>query len=309
MKILVTGGAGFIGSHIADRLLAHQHEVLIVDNLSRGDKRNLPAQAAFYQLDIRDSALQDLLIRERPDVICHLAAQMDVRHSVADPLDDATINILGLLNLVEGARSAGTRALIFASTGGAIYGEADLVPTPEDYPAHPLSPYGVAKLSSELYLEYYRQVHGLQYVALRLANVYGPRQDPFGEAGVVAIFSERMLRGEQPVINGDGLNTRDYIYVDDVVDATMLAIGHRGSGVFNVGTGIETTVNEIFHRLRHLTGADVEEIHGPPKAGEQRRSALDCRRLRALGWTAKVDLDEGLRRTVAFFRERVLSYP
>lgn len=304
MKILITGGAGFIGSHVADRLLAAGHDILIVDNLSHGREENLPAESRFYRLDIRDSAARDLITTERPDVICHFAAQMDVRHSVADPVDDASINILGLLNLMEGARTAGTRRIIFASTGGAIYGEADIVPTPEDYPARPLSPYGVAKLSSEVYLEYYRQIHGIEYVALRLANVYGPRQDPYGEAGVVAIFSERMLRNEQPIINGDGFNTRDYVYIDDVVEATLLALQMPSSGVFNVGTGVETTVNEIFQRLRRLTGADVKEIHGPPKPGEQRRSVLDSGRLRAFGWKPQVDLEEGLRRTVDFFRAR-----
>jgi UDP-glucose 4-epimerase len=307
VKILVTGGAGFIGSHIADRLVADGHSVIVVDNLSRGHREFVPETAAFHQLDIRDAAVRELIVREKPAVICHLAAQIDVRQSVADPVADASVNILGTLNVVEGAREAGTRRVIFSSTGGAIYGEAEVVPTPETYPARPLSPYGSAKLSSEVYLDYYQQVYGLSYAALRFANVYGPRQDPHGEAGVVAIFAERMLRGEQPIIHGDGLNTRDYVYVGDVVSAAAHLIDKDVSGAFNVGTGKETTVNEIFRRLRDLTGAAVEEVHGPAKVGEQRRSALDCARLRSLGWSPSVDLEEGLRRTVAYFGERVAT--
>jgi UDP-glucose 4-epimerase len=246
-----------------------------------------------------------LITSERPEAICHWAAQIDVRHSVADPAADASINILGLLNLLEAAREAGTRRVIFASTGGAIYGEADVIPTPETYVARPMSPYGAAKFSSEVYLGYYQQIYGISYIALRFANVYGPRQDPHGEAGVVAIFAERMLKGEQPVIFGDGLNTRDYVYVGDVVEAAALALTRDDSGALNVGTGIESTVNDIFRKLRSLTGSKVEEVHAEAKAGEQRRSCLDSSRLRDLGWAPQVDLDEGLSRTVAFFQDRI----
>jgi UDP-glucose 4-epimerase len=305
LKILVTGGAGFIGSNLVDRVVADGHAVIVVDDLSRGHAEFVPEGVRFEQLDIRDERMRGLISQERPEAIYHFAAQIDVRQSVADPVNDASINILGMLNLLEAAREAGTRRVIFASTGGAIYGEADVIPTPETYPARPLSPYGSAKLSSEIYLEYYKQVYGISYMALRFANVYGPRQDPHGEAGVVAIFAERMLRGEQPVIHGDGLNTRDYVFVGDVVDAAVRSLIWEESGSLNVGTGVETTVNEIFSRLRSLTGAEVEEVHGPAKAGEQRRSSLDSSRLRAFGWTPSVDIEEGLRRTVAYFKDRL----
>jgi UDP-glucose 4-epimerase len=227
---------------------------------------------------------------------------MDVRRSVADPVFDASVNVLGLLTLLEAALRHGTKKVLFASTGGAIYGEQDYFPADERHPTRPVSPYGVAKLTTEQYLHYYRVVHGIEYVSLRYANVYGPRQNPEGEAGVVAIFIRRMLRGEQPVINGDGAQTRDYVYVGDVVRANLLALEYRGSSVFNVGTGVETDVNTLFRQIRTLTRSTCQERHGEAKKGEQQRSVLDAGKLaRELGWSVSTDLEEGLRKTVEYF--------
>jgi len=303
MKILVTGGAGFIGSHLVDAFVERGHAVSIIDDLSTGRRRNLNPAADFVQADIRDPAAVDALFgRGKFDVVCHHAAQMDVRRSVADPVFDASVNVLGVLTLLEAALRHGTRKVLFASTGGAIYGEQDTFPADERHPTRPVSPYGVAKLTTEQYLHYYRVVHGLEYVCLRYANVYGPRQNPEGEAGVVAIFVRRMLRGEQPVINGDGAQTRDYVYVGDVVRANLLALEHAGSSVFNVGTGVETDVNTLFRHIRSLTRSRCEEKHGEAKKGEQMRSVLDARKAaRELGWSVSVTLEEGLRRTVEYF--------
>jgi len=304
MRILITGGAGFIGSHIADACLAAGHSVTIVDDLSTGRMRNVPPAAAFVKADIRDREALAAVFRDgKFDVVNHQAAQMDVRHSVNDPAHDASVNIVGMLTLLETAREHGVRRVIFASSGGAMYGEQDVFPAAEDHPARPISPYGVAKLTTEKYLYYYDAVHGIKAVCLRYANVYGPRQNPEGEAGVVAIFTGRMLRGEQPLINGEGTQTRDYVYVGDVARANLLALGVRGSAAFNIGTGRETDVNTIFRVLVRLTGSRAAERHGPAKAGEQLRSVLDVRAAAAgLGWAPQVTLDEGLARTVEYFR-------
>jgi len=304
MRILVTGGAGFIGSHVVEAYLAAGHEVLVVDSLSSGKRGNLPSKARFEELDLRDKGLAGLCGKFRPQVVCHQAAQVDVRRSVADPVFDAEVNILGMLNLLDAARAGGATKFVFASSGGAIYGEQAVFPAPETHPQSPCSPYGVSKLAGEKYLGYYRQVYGLPFVALRYANVYGPRQDPFGEAGVVAIFASKLLRGEQPVINGDGLQTRDYVFVADVARANLLALRPEVSGAFNIATGRETTVVELFQELRRLIGSECPEAHGPAKAGEQRRSVLDARLAAGrLGWRPEVDLSQGLAQTVAWFRE------
>lgn len=307
MRILVTGGAGFIGSHLVDAFLADGHSVAIVDNLSTGTRENINSAAHFYEADIRDAdAVDAIFARERPEVLCHQAAQLDVRKSVADPAYDAEVNVVGTLRLLQAGREYDLRKVLFASTGGAIYGEADVIPTPEAYPAAPISPYGVAKLAVEHYLHYYQVIHGLPYVALRYANVYGPRQNPHGEAGVVAIFAERLLRGEPATINGDGRNSRDYVYVGDVVAANRRALTGDHTGPYNVGTGTETDVNTIFQQLNRLTEADAEERHGEPKAGEQRRSCLSWEKIaRDLGWRPDVPLDAGLARTVEFFLAKV----
>ncbi len=306
MNILVTGGAGFIGSHVVDAYIELGHNVVVVDNLSTGSIENLNPNAKFYQLDIRDDKVEGIFKLEKIDVVNHHAAQMDVRKSVEDPIYDADVNIIGSLKLLQFSIKYGVKKFIFASTGGAIYGEQDYFPADEEHPTRPLSPYGVAKLTVEKYLYFYKEVHGLNYVALRYANIYGPRQNPHGEAGVVAIFTSKMLKGEQPIINGDGFQTRDYTYVGDVVRANVLALNYDKSDIFNIGTGLETDVNTLFHKLKSLTGANCEEFHGPAKPGEQRRSVISYDKIyKTLGWKPEVSLDEGLRLTVEFFKNKL----
>ena len=305
MKIVVTGGAGFIASHVTDGFIAAGHDVTVIDDLSSGQRENLNPKATFYQLDVQDPGVAEVFRRERPAVLCHHAAQMDVRRSVADPIFDARVNLLGILNLLEQGRQHGLTRVVFASTGGAIYGEQDVFPAPETHKTEPLSPYGIAKLASERYLFFYAATYGISYAALRYANVYGPRQNPHGEAGVVAIFTEKLLRGEQPLINGDGKQTRDYVYVGDLVRANLAALTADFTGAVNLGTGIETDVNTLFGFLCRLCGAQAPERHGPSKPGEQQRSVIDNSLAgRVLGWRPKVSLEEGLRDTVAFFRAR-----
>ncbi len=303
MRILVTGGAGFIGSHIAEAYLAQGHQVTVLDNLSKGKRENIPNGAEFIEGDIRDRKVRELLADLKIEVINHHAAQMDVRFSVADPLFDAEVNILGMLNLLEGARAAGVKQFIFASTGGAVYGEQEQFPAPEEHPLRPLSPYGITKLTGEKYLFYYNQVHGLNYFVLRYSNVYGPRQNPHGEAGVVAIFCNKMLAGEQPVINGDGTQTRDYVYVKDVVKANLAALGYPQPEVVNIGTAKETDVNTIFRVIRDAINPEIPEYHGPPKAGEQQRSVVAIEKAaRVLNWKPEYSLEEGLAETVEWFK-------
>ncbi len=306
MNILVTGGAGFIASHIVDAYLALGHTVSVIDNLTTGRRENINPRARFHEIDIRDApAVARLFAGGLFDVVNHHAAQMDVRKSVADPVYDASVNLLGALTLLQSAVASGVRRVIFASSGGAIYGEQDYFPADELHPTRPISPYGVAKLSTEEYLYYYRAIHGLGTVCLRYANVYGPRQNPEGEAGVVAIFASKMLAGDQPVINGPGTQTRDYVYVADVVRANVLALTCTEPAVFNVGTGLETDVMRLFKVLRSATGASCAERHAEAKRGEQLRSVLDNAKIRKdLGWTPAVSLDEGIAATVEYFRRR-----
>ena len=305
MKILVTGGAGFIASHVADACIAGGNAVVIVDDLSMGKMENVNPKARFEQTDIRDDTIGDLFRAEKFDVVIHHAAQMDVRKSVEDPGFDASVNILGTLNLLEQSRKSGVKKFVFASTGGAIYGEQDYFPADEKHPVRPLSPYGISKLAIEKYLFYYGETYGLQYVSLRYGNVYGPRQNPHGEAGVIAIFTQKMLAGSQPLINGDGLQTRDYVYVGDVVTANMFALRYAGSRIFNVGTGIETDVNTLFRSLNELTGSGCKESHGPTKKGEQARSVIDAALLsKTAGWTAATNLRDGLGQTVEYFKSK-----
>jgi UDP-glucose 4-epimerase len=306
MKILVTGGAGFIGSHLVDGFIHEGHDVVVIDNLLMGQMENLNKQAKFYLMDIRDATLCKVFELEKFDVVCHQAAQMDVRKSVADPLFDADVNVKGTLNLLQNCVEFGIKKVLFASTGGAIYGEQDVFPCDETHPTRPVSPYGITKLCVEKYLFYYANEFGLNHVILRYANVYGPRQNPHGEAGVVAIFTKKLLSGDQPVINGDGKQTRDYVYVADVVSANVCALHYPQNSIFNVGTALESDVNEIFSHLNRLTGEKAKEHHGPPKGGEQRRSVISYEKAkRDMGWEPRMKLKEGLERTVAFFKGKV----
>jgi UDP-glucose 4-epimerase len=303
MRILVTGGAGFIGSNVADAFIARGHEVAVLDDLSSGKRENVPTGALFAEHDIRASEVKGLVESFHPDVLCHHAAQIDVRRSVADPGYDAEVNIVGSLRLLELCRAAGTRRVLFASTGGAIYGEQDCFPATEAHPARPVSPYGVAKLSVEHYLHYYGVEHGFRSTCLRYANVYGPRQNAHGEAGVVAIFSNRILGGETSTINGKGEQTRDFVYVADVAQANVLVLEKDLVGAFNVGTGIETSVNALYDAIRRAAGSDVEATRGPAKPGEQLRSSLDSSLLESkTGFRPRTPLETGLRETVEYFR-------
>jgi len=302
--VCITGGAGFIGSHLAAAFVGQGCRVLVIDDLSSGRRENLPAEAEFHPLDIRSPEAAELLAGAGPDLLVHQAAQMDVRRSVADPVFDADVNVVGSLNLFEAARRGGVSQILFASTGGVIYGEQERLPTPEDVALCPLCPYGVAKLAIERYLFYYCATYGIDAACLRYANVYGERQNPHGEAGVVAIFLNHLLAGRRPTIHGDGEQTRDYIHVSDVVRANLAAVGRKGFLTYNVGTGRETSVVELFRELAAVTGIDIEPRFGPAKSGEQRRSAIDSGRLRAeLGVADPLELREGLRRTAAWFRE------
>ncbi|MDL1892004.1 NAD-dependent epimerase/dehydratase family protein [Sphingobacteriales bacterium CHB3] len=306
MNILVTGGAGFIASHIVDEYISRGHKVTILDNLSTGRRININPAVAFHEVDLRDAeAVKEIFQAGRFDVVNHHAAQMDVRRSVEDPVYDASVNIIGVLTMLECCVATGVKRVIFASSGGAIYGEQDYFPADELHPTRPISPYGVAKLTTEQYLFYYKAVYGIDSVSLRYANIYGPRQNPEGEAGVVAIFTTKLLGRQQPVINGDGKQTRDYVYVGDVVQANVLALNCEGSHVFNIGTGIETNVNQLFHHLKQLTDSSADERHGPAKKGEQLRSVLTSARIeQQLGWKPTVSMEEGLRKTVEYFKTK-----
>lgn len=303
--ICVTGGAGFIGSHLVDAFVDRGHRVLVLDDLSSGKRENLPSAAELFVHDIRSPEAATLIETAGIDVLVHQAAQMDVRRSVADPTFDADVNVVGSLRLLEAARRGGVRQVLFASTGGAIYGEQDRFPADEDHAARPLSPYGVSKLAVERYLYVYHQSYGLDVTCLRYANVYGERQNPHGEAGVVAIFLDRLLGGQTPTINGDGLQTRDYVHVSDVVRANVASLGRSGFHVLNVGTGIETSVVALYQALANALGVASEPAFGPAKEGEQRRSVVDAGRARAaLGLEALTSLEDGFARTAAWFRDR-----
>ena len=305
MKILVTGGAGFIGSHVVDCYVAAGHEVVVVDNLASGRRDLVNPGAKLYVTDLRSPRLAEVFRAERPEVVNHHAAQAEVRRSVADPVQDASVNVLGALNLLACCRRFGVSRVIYAATGGAVYGDTLTLPTPEDHPPRPTSPYGVSKLAVEHYLACLETLYGTRALSLRYANVYGPRQNPLGEAGVVAIFAYQLLRREPVTINGDGEQTRDYVYVGDVAEANLLALKQPNvTGVLNIGTGVETSVNELFERLQDAGGVTGKARHAPQKPGEQRRSVLDIALAkRLLGWTPRISLDEGLRLTTEYFRK------
>jgi UDP-glucose 4-epimerase len=309
MRTLVTGGAGFIGSNLVDALLDRGDEVTVVDDISTGKRENLTGAlergAELVESDIRDAAtMRDVFGRVQPEVVFHLAAQIDVRHSVADPAADARINVEGTINVLSAAHEAGVRRFVNTSTGGAIYGEGQILPAPEDHPVAPLSPYGNSKFCAENYCSLFRRLHGLSTVSLRYGNVYGPRQDPLGEAGVIAIFCGKLLEGGRPTIYGDGTQTRDYDYVGDVVAANLAAVETDTPGPYNVGTGVETSVLDLVDALREVGGgAEFEPEFAPERPGEVQRIAIDPSRARAeLGWEPRVELREGLERTLASMR-------
>jgi len=307
VKILVTGGAGFIGSHVVDAFVAAGHRVAVVDDLSTGKRARVHREAKLHVMDLRSDRLAEVFEAEQPEVVAHLAAQAAVPRSVSDPAFDASVNVLGGINLLNCCRRFGVRRIIYSSSGGAGYGDTDVLPTPEDHPTRPASPYGITKVTMEMYVSAWGPLFGVSGISLRYANVYGPRQDPEGEAGVVAIFSQRLLRGQTPIINGDGEQTRDYVYVEDVAAANLRALERpEVVGCVNVGTGIETSVNDLHRALTRAAGLEVAAQHGPAKPGEQRRSCLSpALAKQRLGWAPSVPLRDGLARTLDFFkRER-----
>jgi len=302
-KVLVTGGGGFIGSHVVDRLLELGHQVVVVDDFRSGRLSNLPPDIPLYRTDIADPALEEIFRSERPELVCHYAAQISVQHSMQDPLGDADTNVRGSLNLLQNCVRFGVKKVVYTSSGGAVYGEPLHLPCDEAHSVHPLSHYGVSKYAVENYLYVYRQSYGLDYTVLRLSNVYGPRQDPFGEAGVVAIFSQAMLQGKPLVINGSGEQERDFLYVLDVVEASITALERGGGEAFNIGTGRGASVNQIYSLLRDIADYPGEASHGPPKPGEVFKIYLDITKARQeLGWEPRFSLEEGLKNTLEWFR-------
>ncbi|MCU0406003.1 MAG: NAD-dependent epimerase/dehydratase family protein [Ignavibacteriaceae bacterium] len=306
MKILVTGGAGFIASQIADSYIREGHEVYILDNLSTGFEKNINPKAHFIKSDISSPAILDIFKKEKFDVVNHHAAQIDVRKSVNDPIFDANTNILGSINLLQCCIKTGVKKFMFASTGGAVYGEQEYFPADEKHPTNPVSPYGITKLAIEKYLFFYKNEYGLSHTILRYANVYGPRQNPFGEAGVVAIFTSKLLKNENPIINGDGKQTRDYVFVEDVVKANVVTLNSLSSNIYNIGTGIETSVNQLFEKLNNIAGSKAVEKHGPSPKGEQARSVITSDKLfNEFHWKPSVKIDEGLRKTFESFKSKL----
>lgn len=306
MKILVTGGAGFIASQIADAYIREGHEVHILDNLSTGFEKNINPKARFIKSEISSPAILDIFKKEKFDVVNHHAAQIDVRKSVNDPIFDANTNILGTINLLQACIKTGVKKFMFASTGGAVYGEQEYFPADEKHPTNPVSPYGITKLSIEKYLFFYKNEYGLNHTILRYANVYGPRQNPFGEAGVVAIFTSKLLKDENPIINGDGKQTRDYVFVEDVVKANVVTLNSFSSNIYNIGTGIETSVNQLFEKLNDIAGSKAVEKHGPSPKGEQARSVITSDKLfNEFHWKPSIKIDEGLRKTFESFKSKL----
>lgn len=304
MKILVTGGAGFIASQIADKYIEEGHDVYILDNLSTGFEKNVNPEARFINNDITSPSIISLFEKEKFDVVNHHAAQIDVRKSVADPIFDANTNILGTINLLQACVKTGVSKFIFASTGGAVYGEQEYFPADEKHPTNPVSPYGITKLAIEKYLYFYKNEYGLNYTILRYANVYGPRQNPFGEAGVVAIFTRKLLKNENPVINGDGKQTRDYVFVADVVKANLITLNDVNSEIYNVGTGVETSVIQLFDKLNKIAGGKAKEKFGPAPKGEQARSVITSEKLfKTFNWKPSVKIEDGLQRTFESFKK------
>jgi UDP-glucose 4-epimerase len=311
-KVLVTGGAGFIGSHLIDTLIEKGYKVVVIDNLSTGKKENINKKAKFYKIDICSPRIREIFKKEKPKICFHLAAQINVRKSVENPLFDAKVNILGSLNIIQNFLQLPTSSFqlrasnfqlptfIFASTGGAIYGGVKKIPTPENYPTNPISPYGIAKLTIENYLKFYKENFGLKFISLRFSNVYGPRQDPRGEAGVISIFTDKLLKKESPTIFGNGNQTRDFIFVEDVVSACLKAMKYKGEKeIFNIGTGIETSVNKLYEILSKLLKTKIKPKYAPEKPGDLKRSCLDISLTkRELKWEPKYNLEKGLEKTI-----------
>ena len=306
MNILVTGGAGFIGSHVVDKYVELGHNVEVIDDMSRGKEANKRDDVVYHKLDIRSNEISSIFDRGKFDVLNHHAAQMDIRKSVDDPSEDADINIVGSLNVLNNCIRTEVRQVIFASTGGAIYGEQSEYPAPEDHDTNPVSPYGIAKLSLEKYLYYFNVEYGLNFNILRYSNVYGPRQNPHGEAGVIAIFALKLLKNEDVVINGDGKQTRDYTYVDDIVRLNEKVLGADDNSIVNAGRGVEIDVNELYEILSQNIDSTKHVTHGPAVSGEQRRSSIDSDRAKKLyGWKAEIEIEEGIEKTVDFFKRYV----
>ena len=307
-KALVTGGAGFIGSHMVDRLLKLEYDVVVIDNLSNGKIKNLDSAAVFHHTDITQPAMADIIQREQPDLVFHMAAQTSVTQSTQDPIADTNANVLGTLRVLEASRRVGVEKIIYSCTGGALYGDPETIPVTDDAPIAPVSPYGMSKWMAEEYLDFYYRQYRLRYTSLRYGNVFGPRQDPHGEAGVIAIFSQAMLEGKQPQIFGDGTQERDFISVFDVIDANLAAI-ERGDGkAMNVATGVPTSVNRMFELLQGITGYKWDPLHAPQRAGEVYRIALDwSQAAQVLGWSPKISLEEGLQMTVDYFKKSMSS--
>jgi UDP-glucose 4-epimerase len=304
LKILVTGGAGFIGSNLVDALVTLNHDVVVVDNLSSGLRKNLNHKARFYEVDIRDKKLSEVFEQEKPDIVDHHAAQIDVRKSGADPIADAEANILGSLNVITNCVRFNIKRVVYASTGGAIYGDPQYLPADENHPINPISQYGVSKHTVEHYLHLYSIIHGLEYMALRYSNVYGPRQNPYGEAGVVAIFAIQMLTGKQPTIFGPGDKTRDYAHVSDIVNANIVALEKGKNAICNIGTGVETSDQEIFDTLASVLGYKGKPVYAPVRKGEVYRISLECSKARKeLGWSPRLSIKEGIAQTAEYYRK------
>jgi UDP-glucose 4-epimerase len=298
MRIIVTGGAGFVGSHIVDAYITAGHQVIVVDNLSTGKRENVHPEARLVEMDVGDPALVDLFCTEKPDVVNHHAANASVSLSVREPLFDAGQNVLGTLNILEASRQADVGKVIYISSGGAMYGTVEYLPMDEDHPASPVSPYALSKYTGERYVRLYGEIHGLHWTSLRYANVYGPRQDPYGEAGVVAIFCQNLQDGVVPEIHWDGEQSRDFVYAGDCARANLLALEGGDGQAYNVGTGIGTSINTLFHTLTDIAGQDLTPRRGPRRPGDARTSYLDCGKIeRELGWKAQAGLREGLERT------------